>query len=76
MISKAKGVSVLAKTFTLPDVQVGSILEYHFNYDLEDGYIFDSLWILSDELFTKKAKFTLKPYERMSVRWSWPAVFP
>ena len=66
-ISKAKGVSVLAKTFTLPDVRVGSIVEYHFNYDLEDGYIFDSLWILSDELFTKKAKFTLKPYERVSV---------
>jgi len=75
-ISKAKGVKYLAKTFTLTDVQVGSIVEYHFTYDLEDGFVFDSLWVLSDELFTKKAKFTLKPYERLSVRWSWPAGLP
>src|SRR5271157_1565883 len=29
-IVKAKGVRYLAKTFTLPDVQVGSIIEYRF----------------------------------------------
>jgi len=75
-ISKAKGVRYLAKTFTLTDVQVGSVIEYHFNYDLEDGFVFNSLWVLSEELFTKKAKFTLKPYDRMSVRWSWPAGLP
>lgn len=75
-ISKTNGVSYLAKTFTLPDVQVGSIVEYHFNYDLEDGFVFDSLWVLSEELFTKKAKFTLKPYDRLSVKWSWPAGLP
>jgi Domain of Unknown Function with PDB structure (DUF3857) len=75
-IVKAKGVKYLAKTFTLPDVQVGSIVEYHFTYDSEDGYVFDSYWILSDELFTKKASFTLKPYEEFSVRWSWPAGLP
>jgi len=75
-ISKTRGVSYLAKTFTLPDVQVGSIVEYRFTYDLEDGFVFDSLWVLSEELFTKKAKFTLKPYDRMSVKWSWPAGLP
>jgi len=75
-ISKVGGVNVLAKTFSLPDVQVGSIVEYHFNYDLEDDYVFGSLWVLSEELFTKKAKFTLKPYQRMSVKWSWPAGLP
>ena len=76
MISKAKGAKYLAKTFTLTDVQVGSIIEYHFNYDLEDGFVFNSLWILSEELFTKRAKFTLRPYDRLSVRWSWPAGLP
>jgi hypothetical protein len=75
-ISKTRGVSYLAKTFSLPDVQVGSIVEYRFNYDLEDGFVFDSLWVLSEELFTKKAKFTLKPYDRLSVKWSWPAGLP
>src|SRR5215831_11113017 len=61
-IVKAKGVKYLAKTFTLPEVQVGSIIEYYYTLDLSEHYIYDSHWILSDELFTKQAKFTLKPY--------------
>jgi len=55
-LEKTKGVKYLAKTFTLPDVQVGSIIEYHYNVDLEDYYIFRSYWILSEELFTKRRR--------------------
>jgi len=75
-VVKAKGVKYMVKTFTMPDVQVGSIVEYHFNYDFEDNYVFDSLWVLSEELFTKRAKFTLVPYRQFAVRWSWPAGLP
>jgi len=79
-IVKAKGVKYLAKTFTLPDVQVGSIIEYFYTQDLSEHYIYDSHWILSNELFTKRAKFTLKPYqsryEPISVRWSWQGLPP
>jgi hypothetical protein len=44
--------------------------------DLKEHYIFDSHWILSNELFTRKAKFSLKPYKGNSyqpilLRWSW-----
>src|ERR1700732_110547 len=60
VISKSKTQKFLAKTFTVPDVQVGSIVEYFFNYDLADGYVYSSRWILSGDLFTKKAFFTLK----------------
>jgi Domain of Unknown Function with PDB structure (DUF3857) len=76
VISKSKGSKYLAKTFTMPDVQAGSIIEYHFNYDFGDGYVYNSHWILSDELFTKKALFTLLPYSRWPVQWSWPAGLP
>lgn len=76
MVYKAKGAKYLAKTFTMPDVQVGSIIEYRFFYDLEDGYVFDSQWILSDELYTRKANFSLVPYDRFEVRWSWPGGLP
>jgi hypothetical protein len=75
-VVKSKTLKYLAKTFTMPDVQVGSIIEYHFNYDFADGYVYDSNWILSEELFTKKAVFTLKPYERFAVQWNWPAGLP
>jgi hypothetical protein len=61
-IVKARGVKYMAKTFTLPDVQIGSILEYYYTTDFSEHYVFDSHWILSNELFTKHAKFSLKPY--------------
>ena len=74
-IVKAKGVKYMAKTFTLPNVQVGSIIEYSYAVDLSEYKIFDSHWILSDDLFTKAANFTLKPYTSsyipINVRWSW-----
>ncbi len=75
-IVKAKGLKYLAKTFTLPDVQVGSIVEYHYTYDLNEGYVYDSHWILSEELFTKHGKFSLKPNPDFAIRWSWPAGLP
>ena len=53
---------VLAKILTLPDVQVGGIIEYFYTIDLGEHMLFDSHWILSNELFTKKAQFSLKPY--------------
>jgi len=72
---KGRGVKYLAKTFTLPDVQVGGIIEYFYAVDLKEHYIFDSHWILSDELLTKRAQFSLKPYKSnyqvWSLRWSW-----
>jgi len=77
-LEKTKGVKYLAKTFTVPDVQVGSIVEYHYNIDFEDYYIFRSYWIVSEELFTKRAVFSLKPYDRppWTVQWIWPAGLP
>ena len=75
-IEKTKGTKIRAKTFSIPDVQVGSIVEYHFNYDFEDHYIFDSHWVVSDQLFTRSAKFSLKPFPEWAVRWSWPAGLP
>src|SRR5215831_19407822 len=74
-ISKAKGLKFLAKTFTLPDIQVGSIVEYYYTEDLPESHLYDSHWVLSDELFIRHAKFSLKPYtssyQHFALRWSW-----
>lgn len=74
-IVKAKGVKYQAKTFTLSDVQVGGIIEYYYTIDLAENFVFDSHWILSNELFTKNAKFSLHPYtsdvQNINIRWSW-----
>ena len=72
-----RGAKYLAKTLTLPDVEVGSIIEYFFIIDFAEHKLFSSHWILSNELFTKKAQFSLKPptsissLVRYSLRWSW-----
>lgn len=77
-IVKTKGVKYQAKTFTLPDVQVGGIIEYYYTLDFPDYYIFDSHWIISNELFTKTARFSLKAYRATNayqtafgLRWTW-----
>jgi hypothetical protein len=73
---KGRGVKYVAKTFTLPDVQVGGIIEYSYRIDLGANWLFNSNWILSNELFTKKAQFSLKPFPGTdvvySLRWSIP----
>ena len=77
-IVKGRGRKYMAKTFTLPDVRPGSVIEYWYTLSLAENYVFDSHWILSNELFTKKAKFTLKPYSSyygtLHVRWTWFAL--
>src|SRR5258706_3444124 len=75
-VVKAKGIKFLAKTFTLPDVRVGTIIDYSYSVDFNQGYVYDSHWILSEELFTKKAKFSLKPNPDFALRWSWPGGLP
>jgi hypothetical protein len=73
---QSNGAKLLAKTFTLPDVQVGSIIEYRYRHYLKYGYVFNSQWILSDELFTKHAKFSLMPYQGYTLSYSWPIGLP
>ena len=79
-IVKTKGVRYMAKTFTLPDVEVGAVIEYFYTVDMSEHYVFDSHWILSNELFTRNAKFSLRPYVNdyspLGVRWSWQLLPP
>src|SRR5882672_2463079 len=75
-IIQARGVKLLAKTFTMPDVQVGSVIEYRYKHDFEYRYVFNSNWILSQDLFTKSAKFSLSPYREFGLRYSWPVGLP
>jgi transglutaminase-like putative cysteine protease len=78
-IVKSKDWKYLAKTFTLTDVQPGSIIEYYYTIDFNDqSRVFFSHWIVSNELFTKHAKFSLKPYtmfhQGLRFRWNWQGI--
>jgi hypothetical protein len=73
---KGKDKEFSAKVFTLSDVRVGSIIEYRYSLSLDQQYVFDSNWVLNDDLFTKRAKFSLVPHKQFAVRWSWPLGLP
>ena len=80
-IAKARGLKYSAKTFTLPDVQVDSVIEYYYTLDLQEYSLYASNWILTDELFTKVARFSLKPYRStfenpFRLRWTWQGLPP
>ena len=70
---KTRGLKYLAKTFTFPAVEAGCIVEYSYTLLLKLAYA--SHWILSEPLFTKSARFSLKPFENsyspITIRWSW-----
>jgi transglutaminase-like putative cysteine protease len=72
-VVKGRGLKVLMKTLTLPDAQPGSIIEYFYTIDYAENLYFESHWVLSNELFTRNARFSLKPFQRnnFGVRWSW-----
>ncbi len=59
-IVKAHGVKYLAKTLALPNVQVGSIIEWKYTEYWEE-YVIAPHWVLQDDLLTKRAKFTFIP---------------
>lgn len=71
VILKARGLKYKAKTFTLPNVQVGSIVEYHYTTDWDQYLVYDSHWLLSADLFTRHAKFSLKRNNQFSMAWRW-----
>jgi len=75
-IVKSDRVKYMAKTFTLPEAQVGSILEYRYEHNLPFGWVYDSHWILSQDLFTRFARFSLVPNPLFTVIWSWPHGLP
>ena len=78
-VAKSRSASYLVKTFTFPGVEVGGIIEYYYTVDFKEYYVFESHWILSEKLFTRAAKFTLKPYpngNEFHLRWTWRQLPP
>jgi hypothetical protein len=79
-VAKRRENAYLAKTFTLSDVEVGSVIEYYYTIDLKEYHVFQSHWILSQQLFTKDARFSLKPYRsaynEFHLRWTWQSLPP
>jgi hypothetical protein len=58
IIFKNRNFKFLAETFTLPNVAVGTIIEYRFR--LRSSWTYSNQWILDHDLFTLKEHFLFK----------------
>ncbi len=62
IIEKRSGEKYLAKTFTLPDVQPGCIIEYKYRIQYKPLFLHDEYWVLSSDLYTREGHFSIFPY--------------
>lgn len=69
-------VALYARSFTLPDVRVGSVIEYRYWRKFVRAP--NARWFLNQDLFTRQARFSLKlsNYLSAAARWSWPTGLP
>ena len=82
---KANGLQYGVKTFTLPDVQPGSIIEYRYREQREPSvyvndarvrndlrnnhernYYISKSWTITGHMYTRDARFSIKPYAHIS----------
>jgi hypothetical protein len=54
--------AVKAKTFSLPDVQPGGIIEYRYTRRWTNQYIFNTFWGVQQDIPVVHSSFTLYPY--------------
>jgi hypothetical protein len=68
---KGRGVKYVAKTFTLPDVQPGSIIEYRYRRVWDNNWLIDTSWTLQENLFIKSARYKIIPSSRSTYGTLW-----
>jgi hypothetical protein len=51
----------LAKTFTLPEIRPGSVIEYRYKLRLRPGWLFNSYWPFQEQLFIRETQVSFKP---------------
>ena len=62
VVVKVGGVRLISKTFTLPDVQVGSIIEYRYDIANRGNLIYDTSFSPQRELPIIHEEISLEPY--------------
>ena len=67
LIEKSQGYKEQAKVFTLPNVEVGSIVEYRYKLRYDDDRFIAPDWFVQSELYTRKAHYLWKPTDQQLV---------
>lgn len=62
-VEKGAGVRVKVKSFTLPDVQVGSIIDVRYSLRYDDHSVLAPEWIVQEDIFQRRAYFKYIPFQ-------------
>ncbi len=72
MSEKTRNFQINTVVFTLPDVQVGSILEYRLEIRYDENWVWSPYWHVQREYFVHSAKYTYLMSRRMEdLMWSY-----
>jgi len=64
--SKGAGFQINRMVFTLPSVEVGSILEYRWELRYDDNWLSSPEWDVQQKLFVRKAHYVFSPFNRIN----------
>jgi hypothetical protein len=70
LVVRYKDFSVYSKALTMPDVQVGSIIEYRYKLEWSPSLIWDSEWAVQGYLPMREADFSLVPQLLYKLHWT------
>jgi hypothetical protein len=63
LVSKSKDLEIGRKVFTLPSVEVGSILEYRYELRYDDNHYSSPTWEIQRPYFVHKAHYAFTPFK-------------
>jgi hypothetical protein len=63
LIEKGRDLKVMAKVFSMPDVEIGSIIEYRYKLRYDDMRFMSPQWYIQSNLWTRKAHYSWRPFD-------------
>lgn len=67
LIEKTQGYKYMAKVFTMPDVEVGSIIEYRYVLRYDDYWFFAPSWYVQSDLYLRKGHYIWRPTSKQLI---------
>ena len=60
---KQGNTKIMATVFSMPDVQVGSVLEYRYELQYDDTALMEPHWLVQQNLYVHKAHYHFNPFD-------------
>lgn len=64
LVERTQGYKEQAKVFTLPSVEIGSIIEFRYKLRYDDNRYIAPSWFIQSELYTRKAHYLWQPTDQ------------